>query len=154
MGGDTNDWCINLNLRYTYGCEVYQAWNDKIHDPARKVTNNEGQSKCKEVFSIHVKKDTVVKCGEYQLEKDYTPFLGNKSILTFDMYASENENPKYITDPGCYHLGRLSIPVPEGKTKDEKKIKLAIKFGTTNLEATATAVKTGISETLQFELPS
>ena len=93
-----------------------------------------------------------MKCGEYQLEKEYTPFMGDKSILTFDMYASENENPKYITEPGCFHLGKLSIQLPEGKTKDEKKIKLAIKFGTTNLEATATAVKTGKSVTSSFEL--
>lgn len=140
--------------RYTYGCEVYQAFNDKIHDPNRKVVNSEGQAKCKEVFSVHVKKDTVVKCGEYQVEKEYTPFMGDKSILTFDMYASESDNPKYITETGCFPLGKLSIQLPEGPTKDDKKIKLALKFGTTNLEATATAVKTGKSVTSAFELPS
>ena len=99
-----------------------------------------------------VKKDTVLKSGEYQYEDEYNPFMVNKSILTFDLYASENENPKYITEPGCFHLGKLSITLPEGQTKDEKKIKLAIKFGTTNLEATATAVKTGKSVTSLFEL--
>ena len=101
-----------------------------------------------------MKKDTVLKSGEYQYEDEYEPFMVDKSIefLTFDLYASENENPKYITEPGCFHLGKLSITLPEGQTKDEKKIKLAIKFGTTNLEATATAVKTGESVTSSFEL--
>ena len=101
-----------------------------------------------------MKKDTVVKCGEYQIEKEYTPFMGDKAVLTFDMYASESENPKYITESDCFHLGKLSITLPEGQTKDDKKIKLALKFGTTNLEATATAVKTGKSVTSAFDLPS
>ena len=80
--------------------------------------------------------------------------MGDKAILTFDMYASEKENPKYITEPGCVHLGKLSITLPEGKTKDERKVKLKLKFGTTSLEATATAVKTGASVTSEFELLS
>lgn len=138
--------------RYTYGCEVYQAFDEKQHDQNRKVFNSEGQAKCKEVFSVHVKKDTVVKYGEYQSEHEYTPFMGDKSILTFDMYASEKENPKYITEPGCIHLGKLSINLPDGKTKDERKVKLKLKFGTTSLEATATAVKTGASVTSEFQL--
>ena len=141
-------------FRYTYGCEVYQAFDEKTHDQARKVLNSEGQAKCKEVFSIHVKKDTVVKYGEYQSEHEYTPFMGDKAILTFDMYASEKETPKYITEPGCVHLGKLSITLPDGKTKDERKVKLKLKFGTTSLEATATAVKTGASVTSEFELLS
>ena len=99
-----------------------------------------------------MKKDTVLKSGEYQYENEYTPFMVDKSILTFDLYASENETPKYTTEPGCFPLGKLSFTLPEGQTKDEKKIKLAIKFGTTNLEATATAVKTGKSVTSSFEL--
>ena len=140
--------------RYTYGCEVYQAFNEKIHDPARKVVNSEGQAKCKEVFSVHVKKDTVVKFGDYQCKKEYTPFMGDKAVLTFDMYASESEDPKYITEPGCMHLGKLSITLPEGTTKDEKKICLALKFGATSLQATATAVKTGKSVTSSFDLLS
>ena len=105
-----------------------------------------------------VKKDTVLK-GEYQYEDEYNSFMVDKRILTIGLYASEDENPKYITEPGCFLLGRLSIKLPEGhvasyicnkiclygQTKDEKKIKLAIKFGTTNLEVTATAVKTSVT---------
>ena len=133
---------------------MFQTFNEKIHDPKRKVLNNEGEANCKEVFSVHVKKNTVVKCGEYQVEKVYFPFHGDKEHLVFQLYASEIDNPKYINDSGCFHLGQISIVLPEGATKDEKNIKLKLKFGTTNLEATATAVKTGKSVTASFELSS
>ena len=140
--------------RYTYGVAKIEKFNEMKHDPKRKVVRKDGSADCEGVFSIHVKKNTVVRCGEYQVKKCYVSQKAGGIVNAFELYASENENPKYVDESGCFHLGQVSIVPPEGKTNEEKTVELRLKFGTTTLEATATAVKTGKSVTSCFELSS
>ena len=129
-------------------------FNETKHDPKRKVLRKDGSADCRGVFNVHVKKDTVVKCGEYQVEKPYFPKEVEDKNIEFKLYASDHKNPKYVDESGCFHLGKILIVLPEGKTNEDKKVKLKLKFGTTTLEATATAVKSGKSVTASFELSS
>jgi hypothetical protein len=48
--------------RYTYGVECQEDFNPDIHEPGRCVVIN-GKKKCRNIFSIYIKAESVVKLG-------------------------------------------------------------------------------------------
>lgn len=69
--------------------------------------------KCKDVFATIVKKGQKLVEGRALFNRRYTPLEANQMTFIFDVYKSPDEEPKFITDPGCIYVGKLEVDVPD-----------------------------------------
>ena len=66
----------------------------------------DGSADCEGVFSIHVMKNSIVKCGEYQVKKCYVSQKAGSIVNAFELYAPENKLLNMSMKLDVFILGR------------------------------------------------
>ena len=117
----------------TYGVACSRAFIDGIHDPHKKFwCERYGRYNCDDIFSVFVKIG-----DEVNPAKPYTHSFNtvepSQKTVTMDIYATDEKNPMYVTDPGCKRIGTMTIPVeplPAGvEAKDDhRKVTVQMDF--------------------------
>ncbi|XP_062593076.1 heat shock 70 kDa protein 12A-like [Saccostrea cucullata] len=134
----------------TYGIASSTTFNPEIHREAKKFRVN-GVDKCDGLFSRHVKKNDELKLNVAQAEKTYTPLKSNQTSMRISLYKSENDNPMYIDDPGCKYLGSYDVDMQDTTGGLDRKVKVSLLFGDTEIEVQSLVVRTGDKTSRQFE---
>ena len=137
--------------KFTYGIECTVPFDPAIHDPEKKMRDPEDRNffRCHSIFSKHVEAGTIVYLDEEQKEHDYSPMRADQKSISFKLCISEDANPMYTDEPGCKHLGNLTMDISNsGKGKPTFAAKL--KFGGT--EITVSARNTQTNETANIKL--
>ena len=129
--------------RYTYGVEVFNKFVPGKHDEAKKEIFRDGRVECCDLFDRHVKKGQSVAVGEPQTSQQYYPNEAHQTNLSFNIYASKQDNSMYVTDPGCVKIGRIEVPMPDTPKGRDRKVEVYMTFSSTELEVTAKNVNTG-----------
>lgn len=121
--------------RYTYGVGSSFPFKKGIDPEEKKITDDDGNEFCTGKFSLHVTIGQAVEQGEAQVTKSYSPVSKDQQVIAFKFYATQAENPNFVTDPGCTQIGDLSIEI-SGSGMD-RSVEVQMIFSGTELYAEA-----------------
>ena len=116
----------------TYGIDYPRPFRDG-DDPVKTMWSEKDQSfYCADTFSVFVTRGQKVNPATPYTRK-YYPMCLDQTSITFDIYATDAKDPKYVTDPGCVKIGTVSLkldPLPAGATAadDDREVTVKMDF--------------------------
>lgn len=128
--------------RLTYGVGALNKFDPKIHPEEKKIVKD-GIEWCRDVFDIFVHADQSVSAGE-KVTRSYAPASSEQEAIKINIYCSENDDARFITDDQVRKCGTLTINLG-GKHKNTKRreLQLSMQFGDTEMRVDALDVSTG-----------
>ncbi|XP_060566321.1 heat shock 70 kDa protein 12A-like [Ruditapes philippinarum] len=120
--------------RFTYGTAI--THKKKSTCTHRKTTTfiAEEEERCMNIFDAHVSAGDIVKVGEWQEEKLYTPIHKTQTSLLFSIYCTKDRSPELVTDSGCVKLGEVRLLMPDTTGGVDREAFASFRFGGTELE--------------------
>lgn len=86
------------------------------------------------IIDLFVKKGNLVHVDVIQSEKKYETDRDDVKVMQFDFFASDQEMmPKYVTDPECQKLGKLTVELSEPIKGKKRAVFVQMIFGGTKL---------------------
>ncbi|UYV71784.1 HSPA12A [Cordylochernes scorpioides] len=132
-------------LRMTYGVGVLNRFMHGFH-PSEKLIVKDGVEWCSDVFDKIVVVDQSVGLGDIVC-RSYTPAKTGQLCSVLNIYCSEREDVRFITDPGVRKCGTLILDLSEGKylpgTPRRREIQARMTFGDTEIRISALDIATG-----------
>ncbi|KAK3596863.1 hypothetical protein CHS0354_039858 [Potamilus streckersoni] len=150
LWGHDPDIIASRKSRFTYGVALTVPFKKGIH-PIHKKLVVEGEELCDDIFDKHVEIGQSVSQDEYQSEKEYYPLTDRDTILPIELYSSTSTSPKFVTDPSCKCIGKFSVKFPDdlGAKKEDRKVMVRMKFGSTDIVVEAID-KSGKIHTMKY----
>lgn len=132
----------------TYGIVQSEVFNPLRHQGCAVLVNKEGRRYCN-VFKRLVKIGESVGCEEVK-EIELHPVDRDQKEMTFLFLTTDQENAIKLN--GLDILGHCTVPMPDEKKGFERSVKLEIRFGFTEMQATATDLESNekVSIPLKF----
>ncbi|KAL3885514.1 hypothetical protein ACJMK2_025567 [Sinanodonta woodiana] len=96
--------------KYTYGVSAYSPSIEVEDDEKYKIVNGDGYVEYENIFTKHVEIGQSIQCDE-RFQRQYHPSHSKKYIITVKLFATQKENPKYVTDLGCFKVGEMRVDV-------------------------------------------
>ena len=106
--------------------------------------------RCKDVFFKFASKNEKVEVG-YSQAQIFQALTPDEKKMELAVYTSDDENPKYITDPSCQRLGTLVVPLPPLPPGQTLEVEETMIFGETELLFRAKDLRTGKIFETQFK---
>ena len=117
-------------LSETYGTDCYEDFVPGFHNK-EKLTYIEGKPKCKDIFSIFVRKNEKVKTGEFKKTSRYSPIKPNQTELGFHFFTTKKADVLYTTDKGVRKLPAfMSVKSPDTSKGTDRLVELRLYFDT------------------------
>uniref|UniRef100_A0A3B1JPU7 Heat shock 70 kDa protein 12A-like n=1 Tax=Astyanax mexicanus TaxID=7994 RepID=A0A3B1JPU7_ASTMX len=139
--------------RFTYGIEIGNLFDETKHRGKRKYVTKEGKVYCDVCFKSLVKKDESVRFNEVR-EHDFIPLEKDQKTACFSFYRTERKTAEFTDEPGMTKIGSLTVSMPVIKEGSSRSVILKIKFGFTEMQATATDVDSGESGSVKLDFLS
>ncbi|OWF48934.1 heat shock 70 kDa protein 12A-like [Mizuhopecten yessoensis] len=117
--------------KYTYGIAVTVPFKVEKHDEKRRVKIGDDFF-CDDVFDIHLRKGEPVAVGSQQVVKRFSAPVNQNHVIV-EVYASPDNNPKYVSEEKCIKLGSAVVALSEKHKKDDP-IDVKIIYAGTELE--------------------
>ncbi|XP_052819973.1 heat shock 70 kDa protein 12A-like [Mya arenaria] len=134
------------DLKYTYGTNVFQYFDENKYPDDKKVWEN-GKWQVPFCFKVYVRVNEQVKVDQ-QMTKRSTP---NSKISLTAVYRTTQEHPKYITDPGCELLGTIELENSTDIPFEQQRLETTFMFGDTELFVKTKNKTTGKEAYMTFE---
>ncbi|CAG2207883.1 unnamed protein product [Mytilus edulis] len=137
--------------KYTYGLATMTKFVKGKHREDKKETIG-NQVKCKDIFSVHVEKGETLELDKAQSERSYNPVEPEQKEIIFQFYITDSDDPMYVTDSGCTHIGKMVVKIPDTSGGLDRQVKVQLIFGGTELKVKAIIEKTNqeVTAKLQF----
>ncbi|CAH1256793.1 HSPA12A [Branchiostoma lanceolatum] len=136
----------------TYGVRVSRDFQKGVHPLSKKFTTSTGIEKCRDTFSILVTMGEALLIGESKTFSFY-PIEPDQTNVTFDFYVTQSKNPKFVDDEGVIREGcSITVSSPDTTKGTDRKIELKVKFGGTEITATAIDIESGSNVTCHVDL--
>ncbi|WAR14095.1 HS12A-like protein [Mya arenaria] len=133
-------------MKYTYGTKVLVEFDEKKHPGDKKVWKN-GEWWVPKCFKVYRRVNDKVGV-DVQVTKMGTPY--SKVSLT-PVYRMIQENPQYVTDPGCELIGTIRLENSIDIPFEEQDIEDTFVFGDTELLVKTKNMATGKEASMTFE---
>ena len=135
----------------TYGVRTSQKFDPEKHPPAkREVTPHKVY--CRDIFATLVKKGERVDVEDMRTH-NFFPIDPDATEISFLFYSTDQEDAEFTTDPGVVSENvRILISSPDTTKGLDRKLRLKVKFGGTELKVQVTDVESGNVETASIEL--
>ena len=135
----------------TYGVDTCQTFDPKKH-PAEKRLVCMSKVYCRDIFKTLAKKGERIDIEEKRTYK-FSPIDPNLTVGSFHFYSTDQEDAKFITDPGVVSENvEILIPTPDTTKGCDRVFRLDVKFGGTELKVTVTDVESGNVRAASIEL--
>lgn len=131
---------VSRVLRYTYGFQVSNDFNPKIHGFLREV-EVDSLKLCEKVFEKFVKIHSTVSLGG-TIRETFTTTKKFQEVHYLPLYTSIKEQPEYTDEDSCTHVGNVVVHIPN-PTEKYRDVVVEISFGHTELKIQATDVESG-----------
>uniref|UniRef100_A0A8B9JBY4 Heat shock 70 kDa protein 12A n=1 Tax=Astyanax mexicanus TaxID=7994 RepID=A0A8B9JBY4_ASTMX len=139
--------------QFTYGIETADLFDESKHKGKRKRVTKEGKVYCDVCFKSLVKRDESVQFNEVRVH-DFFPLEKDQKSMDFGFYYTESKTPEFIDEPGMVKFGSLRVSMPVIKEGSSRSVILKIKFGFTEMQATATDVDSGETSSVKLDFLS
>ena len=126
----------------TYGVDTCRKFDPKIHpNEKRKVIL--GKVYCRDIFKTLVKKGERIDIEETRTHT-FVPINPDSTEISFCFYSTDQEDAQFVTDPGVVDENvEILIPSPDTTKGCNRKLRLDVKFGGTEIRVQATDVESG-----------
>ncbi|KAK3577062.1 hypothetical protein CHS0354_003149 [Potamilus streckersoni] len=129
--------------KYTYGVSSSVPFNNKIHDPTKRVEYEDGPY-CIDIFSKHVEIGQPILLNQTTKEMSYLPLKENQRSIIFSIFACPTTSPIYVTDEGCVKLGYVEVDIHDMSVPTKKRsVLVSMTFGGTEIEVQGREKRTG-----------
>uniref|UniRef100_W5K8F9 Heat shock 70 kDa protein 12A-like n=1 Tax=Astyanax mexicanus TaxID=7994 RepID=W5K8F9_ASTMX len=139
--------------RFTYGIGTANLFKETKHKGKSKHVTKEGKVYCDVCFKSLVKRDESVRFNEVR-EHDFIPLEKDQKTACFSFYRTERKTAEFIDEPGMKKIGSLTVSMPVIKEGSSRSVILNIKFGFTEMQATATDVDSGETSSVKLDFMS
>ncbi|XP_052078186.1 heat shock 70 kDa protein 12A-like isoform X3 [Mytilus californianus] len=92
---------------YTYGRRIRPKFEQGVHNPKKKVKDDKGPDRCKDVFESFMSKNQIVPIGT-TVKLVYFTVYPHKYV-TIVLYMSEKDDPKYVDEEGCKKILEFNV---------------------------------------------
>lgn len=134
--------------RYTYGVAVQGDFISGVHPEEDKVMFGK-KMLCKNLFSkLTTVDDNIDVTTKVVREYDV---MDKAADLGIEVYASEDEHPIHVKQPGTIKVGQLKIKAPLGGWRNNSKVKIEMGFGDTEFVVTATETQSQLQHEAKFD---
>ncbi|XP_015224669.1 PREDICTED: heat shock 70 kDa protein 12A-like, partial [Cyprinodon variegatus] len=133
---------------FTYGVCIAQSFDKLKHREDKKFTNEEGEW-CNDIFMRLVTADDDVGWDEIRTEI-LCPTEPQQTVINFTFYQTEKKHVTYVDEEGVEKIGSFDVQSPDTTLGMKREIELKIKFGFTEITATATDKETGSNQTVEL----
>jgi len=133
--------------RLTYGVGVLNRYVKGKHPKSKKISKD-GVDWCTDVFDRFVSTDQSVALGDSVL-RSYTPAKAGQKQSIINIYSSEKDDVRFITDKGVKKCGTLCLDLSDAQYQKNlpkrREIQTRMIFGDTEIKVSALDVATGKS---------
>lgn len=138
--------------KYTYAKAVALPYDHKKDRGRKVVTDWKGQKLCTDRLEILVRAGDVVKTDQV-VEADGYPLFRDQTAIGTRLYRTLDRDPRYIDDPGCVEIGRMTSDLNEVMHLhiEKRGVRTALRFGETEINATATLLGNGNAKDITLE---
>ncbi|XP_043084951.1 heat shock 70 kDa protein 12A-like [Puntigrus tetrazona] len=137
----------------TYGFRLCRLFDETKHKDKSKYRNTEGKVYCNVCFDQLVRSGESVECDEV---RSFIRFPSDplQTKLQFTFYSSEKQEVKFTDEPLVFEIGSVSVDMPNTDRGTDRPVRLEIKFGSTEMQATATDLGSGATRTTELDFLS
>jgi molecular chaperone DnaK (HSP70) len=130
--------------RLTYGTSYCPHFEEGVDPEEYRFTLSTGEVHCKGRFSKLVTRGDLVNT-DAEAHEFYVPLEGTTRKLSFSLFSSTEPDPRYVTDPGCQYLGRITVDLKKvmAFALRDRGVTLYMRFGETEIKARAVVRESG-----------
>ncbi|XP_030622713.1 heat shock 70 kDa protein 12A-like [Chanos chanos] len=137
----------------TYGIGVSEVFDPSVHQPNKIRVNELGVAYSDGCFHKLVEKGESVDCDEIR-QITFYPTKSSQTEMHFPFYSTEKQNAKYIDEWGLEYIGLISVPMTNISKGTNRTVRLEIKFGFTEILATARDEDSNKTESIKMDFLS
>lgn len=134
---------------FTYGFAINERFDQAKHREDKKFINKEGEW-CRDIFRKLVQIDEDVGWNETRQHNLY-PIEADQKRMRFTFYRTERENSTYVDEWGLDNIGQFVVNMPDITRGMNRRVRLEVKFGFTEITATATDIDSGSVESIELD---
>uniref|UniRef100_A0A3Q2Q7M1 Heat shock 70 kDa protein 12B-like n=1 Tax=Fundulus heteroclitus TaxID=8078 RepID=A0A3Q2Q7M1_FUNHE len=134
---------------FTYGIAVANRFDESKHRAEKKYTNKDGEW-CHDIFMSLVKIAEDVGWNQIKNFSLY-PTNSDQTTRNYTFYCTRSKCPKYVDEEGIEKIGSFSIDSPNTARGLDREVILNIKFGFTEMKATATDIDSGSTKSIKLD---
>ncbi|XP_056315242.1 heat shock protein family A (Hsp70) member 12A.3 [Danio aesculapii] len=134
----------------TYGIRIDAPFDEVLHNCKSSYVNSVGQAYCDVCFETFVRKGDSVNCDEVR-QFFFNPSDTHQTSATFQFFSTDKKQPQFIDELGVEPVGFFTVGMPKTDGGLSREIKLEIKFGSTEMKATATDVDSGVTTSVKLD---
>ncbi|XP_073673530.1 heat shock 70 kDa protein 12A-like [Garra rufa] len=137
----------------TYGSCICKSFDETKHKDKSKYINSRGEVFCDVCFQ------QLVSSGESVESDEVRSFIRSpadplQTGIVFRFYSSERQKVQFVDEDGVAQIGSLSVDIPNTDRGMDRQVRLQIKFGSTEMQATATDLESGESRSTRLDFMS
>ncbi|CAN9512659.1 unnamed protein product [Ophioblennius macclurei] len=149
MFGRTPEVVASRQSAFTYGLAVGNRFDASKHRADKKYTNKDGEW-CNDIFMVLVAINENLGWDEIR-HHVLTPSESDQVTMHFAFYSTEKVKPFYVDEEGVEKIGSFVVSTPDTRLGMSRQVNLKLKFGFTEMTATATDVESGLSKTIDLD---
>ncbi|XP_033854733.2 heat shock 70 kDa protein 12A-like isoform X1 [Acipenser ruthenus] len=135
----------------TYGIAIGRPFDPSVHDHRKRRVNKAGDYVyCDDLFEKLVEKGQSVGCQQVA-EYFYSPIDHDQNAMCFRFFSTEKLNAMYVDEPGLEKIGSFTVPMPNVRLGRNRNVRLDIKFGLTEIQATATDLTSNETQAIRID---
>ncbi|XP_023262718.1 heat shock 70 kDa protein 12A-like [Seriola lalandi dorsalis] len=134
---------------FTYGIATCQSFDKSKHKAEKKFTTGEDDF-CNDIFMKLVEIDEGVDCNETK-EHIFNPVEADQTEMNLSFYRTERKNAKYVDEWGVKNVASFVVNMPDTTQGMKRDVRLEIRFGSTEITATATDLVSGSTGSIKID---
>lgn len=134
----------------TYGVCVANCFDETKHRGKKKYTNKDGKEFCSVCFQQLVSKGESIEYNEVRTFI-HCPLERQQTSMTYTFHSTLRQNVMFVDDSGVKEIGCLSVNMPDTKRDMDRRVRLEIQFGSTEMKATATDLDSSEKNTIKID---
>lgn len=137
----------------TVGIEVYDVWNEELHQGREKLIGDNGSEYCPGAVDIFFKAGDNVLVGK-QVTKRFNPLRSKDRQIGIKFFSSIKRDVKFADEEGVRRLGTIAMQLPLDNNEENRLVEVTINVGGTVFSAKAVSVEysKGFTTTTYFPL--
>uniref|UniRef100_A0A8B9HJB5 Heat shock protein family A (Hsp70) member 12A.2 n=1 Tax=Astyanax mexicanus TaxID=7994 RepID=A0A8B9HJB5_ASTMX len=135
---------------FTYGIAVCNLFNEFKHRDKSRYVSKDGKVYCNVCFHCLVKKDELVTFNETR-KHTFSPIERDQKAVRFRFFCTESKTAEFVDEQGMNNIGSMSVQMPNISMGFHRTIRLEVRFGFTEMQATATDVDSGETSSVKLD---